>query len=148
MQIVKMKISNYKDVYSLWVNTPGMGLNTVDDSKKGIGKYLKRNPKTCFIALESNKVIGVILSGHDGRRGFIHHTAVDCAYRNKGIGTALVNKALEALQKEGIHKVGFVVFKNNELGNKFWESIGFKKREDLVYRNKVISDVDLQRIDT
>jgi len=148
MEIVKMKIANYKDVYSLWINTPGMGLNTVDDSKKGIGKYLKRNPKTCFIAEEDNKVIGVILSGHDGRRGFIHHTAVDCAYRNKGIGTALVNKAIEALQKEGIHKVGFVVFKNNELGNKFWESIGFKIREDLVYRNKVISDIDFQRIDT
>ena len=148
MQIVKMKISNYKDVYSLWINTPGIGLNTVDDSEKGIGNYLKRNPKTCFIAKENNKVIGVILSGHDGRRGFIHHTAVDYTYRNKGIGTALVNKALEALKKEEIHKVGFVVFKNNELGNKFWESIGFKIREDLVYRNKVISDIDLQRIDT
>ncbi len=148
MPIVKMKRSNYKDVYTLWINTPGMGLNTVDDSEKGIGKYIKRNPKTCFIAKESNKVIGVILSGHDGRRGFIHHTAVDCAYRNKGIGTALVNKAIEALKKEGIHKVGFVVFKKNELGNKFWEKLGFKIRKDLVYRNKVISDIELQRIET
>lgn len=148
MKIVKMKIKDYIDVYSLWISTPGMGLNTVDDSKKGIKKYIKRNPSTCFIAKENKKVIGVILSGHDGRRGFIHHTAVDCAYRNKGIGTALVNKAIEALKKEGIHKVGFVVFKNNELGNKFWESYGFKIREDLVYRNKVISDIDLHRIDT
>ena len=148
MKIVKMKIKNYKDVYSLWISTPGMGLNTVDDSKKGISKYIKKNPNTCFIAKEDNKVIGVILSGHDGRRGFIHHTAVDCAYRNKGIGTSLVNKAIEALENEGIHKVGFVVFKNNEIGNKFWENYGFKIREDLVYRNKVISDIELQRIDT
>ncbi len=148
MKIVKMKIKNYKDVYSLWISTPGMGLNKTDDSKKGIGKYINRNPNTCFIAKENKKVIGVILSGHDGRRGFIHHTAVDCAYRNKGIGTALVNKAIEALKKEGINKVCFVVFKNNELGNQFWENYGFKIREDLVYRNKVISDFDLQRIDT
>ena len=142
-----MKKSNYDDVYSLWINTPGMGLNTVDDSKKGIGKYLGRNPKTCFIAKEDNKVIGVILSGHDGRRGYIHHAAVDCAYRNKSIGTALVKKAIEALKKERINKVAFVVFKNNEIGNIFWEKLGFKIREDLVYRNKVISDFELQRID-
>jgi len=148
MQIVKMKRSDYKDVYSLWINTPGMGLNKVDDSEIGIGKYLKRNPKTCFIAKENKKVIGVILSGHDGRRGFIHHTAVDCAYRKQGIGNALVTKAIEALKKEGIHKVAFVVFKNNKLGNKFWEKQGFNIREDLVYRNKTISDIELQRIDT
>jgi len=143
-----MKRSNYADVYSLWINTPGMGLNNIDDSKKGIRKYLKRNPKTCFIAKDGKRIVGVILSGHDGRRGYIHHTAVDIQYRNQGIGRELVNKAIEALREEGINKVAFVVFKNNEIGNKFWERLGFNIREDLIYRNKVISDLEIQRIDT
>ena len=148
MNIVHMKHSNYAGVYSLWINTAGMGLNTIDDSEIGISKYLKRNPKTCFIAKDGKKIVGVILSGHDGRRGYIHHTAVDIQYRNQGIGSKLVKKAMEALKKEGICKVAFVVFKKNEIGNKFWEKLDFKIREDLIYRNKVISDVELQRIDT
>lgn len=94
MEIRTFKINDYDEVYSLWNRTSGMGLNDIDDSRDGIEKYLKRNPKTCFIAKENNGIIGVILSGHDGRRGFIHHTAVDSDKQRKGIGKALVNTAI------------------------------------------------------
>ena len=147
MNIAPMTIQDYKGVYSLWINTPGMGLNTLDDSKEGIEKYLKRNPTTCFVAREKDQVIGVILSGHDGRRGFIHHTAVAVQERNKGIGKKLVERAVEALRKEGINKVALVVFDRNVIGNSFWEKIGFGKREDLAYRNKVITEKEMERID-
>lgn len=50
MQICKMTIDDYDEVYELWLNTPGMGLNDMDDSKEGIEKYMKRNPNTCFVA--------------------------------------------------------------------------------------------------
>jgi len=140
MKIQLMKTRDYLDVYNLWISTPGMGLNNLDDSKEGITKYLKRNPKTCFIAKENNKVVGVLLSGHDGRRGYIHHTAVNINHRNEGIGKDLVNHAIEALSKQGINKVAFVVFKKNEIGNKFWEKLGFSERNDLIYRNKVINE--------
>ncbi|MFN8380976.1 MAG: GNAT family N-acetyltransferase [Anaerolineales bacterium] len=147
MQIQKMTIDDYDDVYCLWVNTPGMGLNNLDDSKQGIIKYLKRNPNTCFVARENGKLIGVILSGHDGRRAFIYHMAVDISHRKKGVGRKLVEFALNALQEEGIHKVAFVVFKKNEIGNEFWEKLGFDERTDLVYRNKVISKSEMKRLD-
>ena len=140
MKIQIMKIRDYAKVYSLWISTHGMGLNNLDDSKQGILKYLRRNPKTCFIAKENNIIIGVILSGHDGRRGYIHHTAVDINHRNLRIGKDLVNHAIEALKKEGISKVAFVVFKKNEIGNNFWERLGFTQRDDLVYRNKLINE--------
>ena len=71
-----MKISDYDSIYNLWINTSGMGLNSVDDSKDGIEKFLKRNPATCFIAEENEKIVGVIMEGNDGRRGYIYHTAV------------------------------------------------------------------------
>jgi len=141
-----MTIDDYEGVYTLWINTPGMGLNTTDDSKEDIDKYLKRNPTTSFVAESDGKIIGVIMAGHDGRRGFINHTAVlpDC--RKQGIAKRLVDSAMDALDREGIKKVALVVFKHNEIGNGFWDNIGFTEREDLVYRNKNIHE--LSRIDT
>ena len=141
-----MNIDDYSEVYNLWINTPGMGLNTTDDSEAGIKKYLDRNPTTCFVAEDNGGIIGVILSGHDGRRGFIHHTAVKVSERNRGIGSALVDHAMTALKNEGINKVALVVFDKNEIGNAFWEKRGFTCRDDLRYRNKNINE--LTRIDT
>ncbi len=137
-----MTIEDYEEVYSLWLHTKGMGLNTIDDSKEGIAKYLLRNPNTCFVAEEKGEIIGVIMSGHDGRRGFIYHTTVKIEHRGKGIGKKLVNAALEALEMEGIHKVALVAFEKNELGNVFWEKVGFTVRNDLVYRNKNIHELN------
>jgi len=142
--IIGMTIEDYDDVYALWISTPGMGLNNLDDSREGISKYLKRNPSTCFIARDNNQLVGVILSGHDGRRGFIHHTAVKEDQREKGIGKRLVEKAIDALREEGINKVAFVVFKKNEIGNAFWEKLGFEQRGDLNYRNKVITNNEMK----
>lgn len=133
-------------MYALWTHTPGMGLNDKDDSKEGIEKYLKRNPRSCFVAKENGVIIGVIVSGHDGIRGYIYHTAVAVEQRNKGIGNALVHCALAVLKNEGIHKVACVVFSKNEIGNHFWNHCGFEVRDDLKYYNK--SMTYLEGIDT
>ena len=141
-----MTIEDYDGVYTLWRNTPGMGLNTTDDSREGIERYLRRNPTTSFVALWEDAIVGVILAGHDGRRGYIYHTAVLPAFRGRGIARQLVEQAMAALEREGIHKAALVVFAKNALGNSFWESIGFSTREDLIYRNQNIHP--LERIDT
>ncbi len=139
-----MNIEDYEQAYDLWILC-GNGLNNKDDSREGIGNYLKRNPTTSFVAVCEEKVVGVILCGHDGRRGIIQHACVSPEYRRYGIGSKLVDLALEALKAEGINKVLLVAFKKNEGGNKFWESQGFTLREDLNYRNKALSE--LIRID-
>lgn len=141
-----MTIEDYDGIYDLWINTPGMGLNSTDDSREGIEKYIKRNPTSCFVAEDNDKIVGVIIAGHDGRRGYIYHTAVLPAYRKQEIAKCLVDSVMSALDAEGINKVALVVFKKNELGNGFWENIGFINRDDLVYRNKNIHE--LNRIDT
>ncbi|MCL2023210.1 MAG: GNAT family N-acetyltransferase [Oscillospiraceae bacterium] len=140
MTIRKMTIGDYQQVLSLWLATPGMGLNDVDDTQAGIGRYLERNPKTCLVAEENGRIVGVILTGHDGRRGMIHHMAVDEEKQRLGIGKALLERAISALRGEGIGKVILVVFKENDTGNAFWENMGFALREDLHYRNKVIAE--------
>ena len=131
----------YRDVYELWLSCKGMGLNNLDDSEQGINAFLKRNPDTCFVACEDDKVVGVILAGSDGRRGYIYHTAVNPQYRKRGIAAALVKTVMQAMKNIGINKVALVVFEHNEDGNKFWGKLGFIKRNDLVYRNKTINEM-------
>ncbi|MDO5396755.1 MAG: GNAT family N-acetyltransferase [bacterium] len=146
LKIRKMTLYDYDDVYNLWVSCVGMGLNNIDDSKDGIGRFLKRNPDTCFVSEYENRVVGVIMAGNDGRRGYIYHTSVNSKYRNQGIGSKLVDTAINALKNQGINKAALVVFNKNENGNAFWEKQGFTVREDLVYRNKSLAE--MIRIDT
>lgn len=146
MLIRRMEIADYDQLYALWLSCKGMGLNDVDDSRAGIERYLMRNPDTCFVAQEDGRTVGAIMAGHDGRRGYIYHTAVSPMHRHRGIGSKLVNAALNALEAEGITKVALVVFSRNEAGNAFWEKLGFTQREDLAYRNRAL--VSLVRKDT
>lgn len=135
MYIKRMTMEHYDRAYQLWTNTAGMGMRSLDDSYEGIEKFLKRNPTTCFVAMAEQELVGIILCGHDGRRGYIYHAAVLPDYRGKGIGRSLVEEVLSALSAEGINKVALVVFASNENGNDFWKRLGFKQREDLIYRD-------------
>ena len=146
MKIRRMNINDYEKVYQLWMSCSGMGLNNLDDSKEEIGRFLNRNPTTCLVAEEREMIIGVILAGNDGRRGYIYHTAVSPAYRRQGIAARLLDEAELALKESGISKIALVVFSKNKEGNAFWEEEGFTSREDLVYRNKAIAEMN--RIDT
>lgn len=146
MRIRLMTIDDYEKIYELWMSCAGMGLNNLDDSKEGIEQFLNRNPETCFVAEKENVIVGVIIVGNDGRRGYIYHTAVNPLYRKQGIAKTLVKAAMNALQKSGINKVALVVFDRNETGNDFWEKMGFTVRNDLIYRNKAL--VEMVRIDT
>lgn len=140
-----MVIEDYEKVYQLWMSCTGMGLNNLDDSKEGIEKFLKRNPEICFVA-EEGEIVGVILAGNDGRRGYIYHTAVHPDYRKKGIAAKLVEHVEKAMEELGINKIALVVFDRNTAGNSFWEKQGFTVRDDLIYRNKALTDI--VRIDT
>ena len=141
-----MKITDYEKVYALWMSCKNMGFNDIDDSKEGIARFLERNPNTSFVAMEDEKLLGIILGGHDGRRGYIYHASVAENYRKKGVGSALVKTCLEAFKQEKISKVALLVFKYNEAGNAFWEKQGFILREDINYRNTTLRE--LVRIDT
>lgn len=139
MAIRKMLPADYDAVYALWRATPGMGLNETEDSRAGIERYLRRNPDTCFVSDTADGGInGAILTGHDGRRGYIYHAAVAQTARGQGLGRALVDAAMAALRAEGILKTALVAYETNALGNGFWERLGFTPRADLVYRDHVL----------
>lgn len=138
--IKSMTIDDYDELFVMWKNTPNMGLRSLDDSKEGISRFLKRNPNTNFLAYEDNKIVGAILSGHDGRRGYIYHTVVLPEYRGKGIASNLVEAAMEALQKDGITRVCLNVMETNDQGKKFWISKGWEKKDFLGFYSKAITN--------
>lgn len=138
--IRKMAINDYEAVYALWKHTPNMGLRSLDDSQEGIERFLKRNPETCFVSLEDETVTGVILCGHDGRRGYIYHTVVHPDYRKQGVGTALIDAAVSALKKEEITRVCLNVMESNEEGKRFWMKRGWEKKDFLFFYSKSITD--------
>jgi len=110
IEIRPVVIEDYNGIYELWNSTEQSrrALNPVDDSRDGIERYLKRNPTTCFLAYlndATEKIVGVILTGHDGRRAIVHHMCVHPDYRRQGIAHLLVQKAEDALRNEGITKI-------------------------------------------
>lgn len=139
MKIRQMKIEDYEEVYHLWKRIRGFGIRSMDDSKKGIDRFLKRNPTTSVVAEEGGKIVGAILCGHDGRRGCLYHVCVDEAFRRHGIGKAMVVKTMEALKEERINKVCLIAFTSNDVGNAFWNTIGWTKREDMNYYDFVLN---------
>lgn len=134
-----MTIEDYEQVYALWKKIHGFGLRSIDDSRDGVEKFLKRNPTTSVVATEDGKIVGAILCGHDGRRGCLYHVCVDEAYRRRGIGKAMVVQSMEALKEEGISNVSLIAFTKNDIGNAFWNIIGWNERQDLNYYDFVLN---------
>ena len=114
----------------LWKNCEGIGLSPAD-APEPIAIYLARNPRMSFTAWDGGELIGAVLSGHDGRRGYLHHLGVRADYRGRGIGQALAERCHAALQAEGIDKIHIFVFRENHGALAFWQHINYHPRENL-----------------
>ncbi len=143
IQIWEMDISDYENVRALWMTIRGFGIRSIDDSKEGVARFLRRNPSASVVALDKDRIVGAILCGHDGRRGCFYHVCVHEQYRKQGIGTSMAVFAMKALQKEQINKVSLIAFKENEVGNHFWKRAGWTFREDLNYYDFTLNDANI-----
>ena len=129
--IREMVIQDYDEVLALWQTSEGVGLSDAD-SEESIGLYLNRNPGLSFVARDGEHLVGAVLCGHDGRRGYIHHLAVSKSHRRQGLGCALVERCLSALRRDGIGKCHIFVFAGSQDTSAFWKSIGWTRRVELV----------------
>ena len=141
--IREMKIEDYDGVYTLWKKIKGFGIRSIDDSKSGVERFLKRNPTTSVVAVEDGKIVGSILCGHDGRRDCLYHVCVDEKYRRRGIGKAMVVQSMQALKAEKINKVSLIAFTKNDVGNAFWNTIGWTERLDLNYYDFTLNEKNI-----
>lgn len=136
--IRSLSIADYAAAIELWRKTEGIGLNDAD-TEAGVRAFLERNPGMSAVAVaESGALVGAVLCGHDGRRGYLHHLAVDRAHRNQGIAARLVARCLERLAAERILKCNVFLYSDNRAGAAFWQHMGFLPRSDLRVFQKVI----------
>ena len=144
--IRKMTIEDYEGLYALWMTIKGFGIRSIDDSRVGVERFLQRNPDTSVVAVaEDGTIVGGIFCGHDGRRGCLYHVCVHADYRRLGIGKAMVVYCMNALRAENINKVSLIAFTKNDVGNAFWNRIGWTKREDLNYYDFVLNEKNIER---
>ncbi len=129
--IREMMIHDYEEVLALWQASEGVGLSDAD-SEESIARYLHRNPGLSFVAHDGEHLVGAVLCGHDGRRGYIHHLAVSERHRRRGLGRVLVERCLSALRRDGVDKCHIFVFADNRDTIAFWKSIGWTQRVELV----------------
>ena len=130
-QIHEMTIKDYDDVLALWRASEGIELSSVD-SKESILRFLERNPGLSFVIRDGKQLIGAVLCGHDGRRGYIDHLAVHKDYRRHGLGRSLVGRCLHALMRIGIRKHQLFILDDNKEAIEFWKNIGWAKQVELV----------------
>ena len=138
-----MTIEDYEGVYALWKKIKGFGIRSIDDSKEGVARFLKRNPTTSVVAEKDGRIVGSILCGHDGRRGCLYHVCVDEDYRRHGSGKRMVVFAMKALKEEKINKVSLIAFTENDIGNAFWNTIGWTERLDLNYYDFTLNEENI-----
>lgn len=143
--IREMTIEDYDQVYALWMQISGFGIRSIDDSREGVERFLKRNPATSVVAVQNGRIVGSVLCGHDGRTGYFYHVCVAEDYRNRGVGHRMIHYAMAALQAEGISKVSLVAFKSNTIGNEFWSNVGWTRREDFNCYDFVLNEENITR---
>jgi len=132
-KIRNMIIDDYISARKLWEKTPGMKLEAAD-SEESISIYLNRNPELSFVAEANNKIVGTIICGEDGRRGYLQHLCVDSNYQNIGIGTSLLDSAINRFSNLNLHEIRIFILKNNSSGNKF----SFSVKKDRLFKNLTV----------
>ena len=130
MNICPYTIDHYDDVMALMRRTPGIAIRDAD-SRSATERYLARNPRMSFLAIDDGRVVACAMCGHDGRRGYLQHVIVDDAYRGKGLADELVERCLAELRSVGIDKTHLDVFVENDLANRYWTRRGWQKRTDI-----------------
>ena len=130
VEVVPFEPQDYEQVMALWQGTEGLTLRDVD-SREAVLAYLARNPGLSFVARAGDVVVGAVLAGSDGRRGYLQHLAVARLYRGQGIGRALAERVIEALRGAGVAKCHLMIRRENEPAKAFWEHLGWTGREDI-----------------
>jgi len=136
VEIKTMSMRHYDAVLSLWSSSPGVFVQMPSDSRASIGRYLRRNRGLSLVALHGRKIVGALLVGHDGRRGLLHHLAVDSSHRRQGVARQMVDEATARLKAVGVGKIWIVALASNAAGREFWKSMGWNEYAESIIAGK------------
>lgn len=127
----EFSIGDYDAVIALWQKVEGLDIAEGDD-RETVRRFLKRNPGMSRVATVESTIVGAVLCGHDGRRGYIYHLAVDPTYQDLGIGRRMAAECREKLKAEGVERVNILVAHDNPRGRDFWKRCGWEELEGAV----------------
>jgi ribosomal protein S18 acetylase RimI-like enzyme len=113
---------------ALWSGAEGVSVSE-GDSVAELRDYLRRNPGGSQVAYAGGALVGAVLAGTDGRRGYLYHLAVDPSLRGRGLGRELADRSLGQLRAQGLKRVLILVDRNNPSGRAFWERCGWEGME-------------------
>jgi putative acetyltransferase len=130
LRLRRLTAKGLKAALALWRATEGVGLNESDTSR-ALRDYLRRNPGLSFGVWIDGRLVGAVLCGHDGRRGYLHHLAVAREHRGAGLGRLLVQTCLARLRERRIPRCNVFLFTDNSTGRRFWQHLGWHERDDL-----------------
>lgn len=136
IKVRELTSGDYDAVIALWRSTEGLVLRDVDQ-RDPITHYLARNPGLSFVAIDQDRIIGAVLCGTDGRRGYLQHLAVAPAYRRRGVGRVLATRCLGALARQGLDKCHLMVLRQNEAAPAFWRRLGWHDRDDVLLMSHI-----------
>jgi len=128
-KIVKYDVRHQKAVIDLWGKC-GL-IVPQNDPIEDIQKKLAFQPELFFIALLNGQLIGSVMVGYEGHRGWLNYLAVLPSFQKRGYGKKLVNKAIVELRKLGCLKLNLQVRKSNTPVIEFYKHLGFEEEERI-----------------
>jgi N-acetylglutamate synthase len=131
IQTRDFRIEDYDAAIELWQRVEGLDVAEGDD-RETIQKFLGRNPGLSRVVSDGSTIIGAALCGHDGRRGYIYHLAVDAAYRGQGLARRLIDECVTGLKRAGLERVNILVDAENLAGLEFWRRSGWERLDGAV----------------
>jgi N-acetylglutamate synthase len=137
IQTREFSIDDYDAALQLWQRVDGLEIAEGDD-RESVAQFLVRNPGLSRVAIDGSAIVGVALCGHDGRRGYIYHLAVDPIYQGGGLGKRLMNECLDGLRRAGLKRALILVANDNPRGRKFWRRYGWE-----VVPGPIVMGIDL-----
>src|SRR5947209_4936601 len=138
IQTREFRIGDYDAAIKLWKRLDGLDIAEGDD-RETVRRFLERNPGLSRIAEESEVIVGAVLCGHDGRRGYVYHLAVDPKYRGRGIAQRLIDECLAGLRRAGLERVNILVGKDNSPGLEFYRRTGWEDLDEAAAMGRDVS---------
>ncbi len=143
MKIEKFTMDSYETVVNLWKRS-GINVGSTD-TREELERMLQRNPNLFLIGKDNDRVIGVVMGGFDGRRGYVHHLAIDPDFQRRGYGKMIMDDLIEKFREMSVHKIHLFIEKYNKDVVEFYQDIGWEIRDDLIMMSYVPDEMLYKR---
>lgn len=137
MKVERFSIQNYEEAIALWSKV-GLSLGS-SDTKEEVERMLKRNPDLFLVGKINNRIVAIVMGGFDGRRGYVHHLAVEPDYQRMGYGSTLMEQLIKRFMQKNVKKIHLFVEKRNKNVINFYKKLGWELRNNLVMMSLIPS---------